>query len=61
MIVDDEEKEAKATIAQQEHEVKVKAKAAAAAPPAGIVGAQCQSGACCDKSTFKFLYHNLLI
>ena len=55
VILDDEEKEAKATIAQQEHEVKVKAKAAAAAPPAGIVGAQCQSGACCDTKTFKFL------
>ena len=56
MILDDEEKEAKATIAQQQHDVKVQAKAVAAAPPAGVVGAQCQSGTCCDKTTFKFLY-----
>jgi len=54
-ILDDEEKAAQNTIAEQQHEAKVLAKAAAAAPPVGLVGAQCSKGSCCDSKAFKFL------
>jgi len=55
IILDDEERSAQNTIAEQAHQAKVVAKAAAAAPPVGIVDAQCSKGACCNSNTFKFL------